>query len=123
MKIAVDFDGTCVLHEYPGIGEDVPWAVETLKWLAENGWQIILYTMRSGRLLLDAVCWFEARGIPLYGINTNPDQKAWTVSPKCYANFYVDDAAIGCPLVTGMSERPYVDWKQVRRMVVSRTLG
>ena len=46
--IAVDFDGTCVEHDYPEVGLDVEGAVETLKELQSRGHRIILYTMRSG---------------------------------------------------------------------------
>ena len=28
--IAVDFDGTCVTHDYPLVGEDLPYVVETM---------------------------------------------------------------------------------------------
>ena len=31
MVIAVDFDGTIVEHEYPKIGEEIPFATETLR--------------------------------------------------------------------------------------------
>ena len=48
MFIAVDFDGTIVMHEYPGLGAPVPGALETiLRWIDE-GKKIILSTMRSG---------------------------------------------------------------------------
>ncbi len=40
--VCVDFDGTCVMHEYPKIGEDVPNAVSVLKKLNENQVKIIL---------------------------------------------------------------------------------
>lgn len=33
MTIAVDFDGTIVTDRYPGIGNEIPFAVETLKLL------------------------------------------------------------------------------------------
>jgi hypothetical protein len=33
--IAVDFDGTCVTHEYPRVGQDIG-AVPVLKKLVEN---------------------------------------------------------------------------------------
>lgn len=111
--IAVDFDGTCVKHEYPNIGEDVPFAVEYLRRLTDHGHRIILNTMRSGEELDAAVQWFKARGIPLYGVNANPTQKQWTTSPKVYAEVYIDDAALGCPLVFGDTLRPYVDWSAV----------
>ena len=47
-KIAcVDFDGTCVMHEYPQIGDDVPNAINVLKKLNENHVKLILWTIRS----------------------------------------------------------------------------
>ena len=46
--IAVDFDGTCVEHEYPSVGLDVEGAVSTLRDLVNEGHKLILYSMRSG---------------------------------------------------------------------------
>ena len=54
MKIGIDFDGTCVTHEYPKIGKDIG-AVPVLKELVEKGHKLILNTMRSGKELEDAV--------------------------------------------------------------------
>lgn len=98
MIIAVDFDGTVVDHRYPDVGGDVPGAVDALKALVAVGAKLVLNTMRSDEPLADAVRWFEERGIPLFGVNRNPEQDSWTKSPKVYAHHYVDDAAIGCPL-------------------------
>lgn len=114
MTIAIDFDGTCVTHEYPEIGRDLG-ATTTLKTLVDNGHKLILLTMRSGKTLEDAKHWFEERGIILYGVNENLSQKRWTESPKVYANLYIDDANLGTPLIKNSiaSDRPYVDWKLV----------
>ena len=68
MIIAIDFDGTCVTHEYPSVGKDVG-AVSVLEDLIYNGHKLILNTMRSGKELSDAVKWFENNNIELYGIN------------------------------------------------------
>ena len=62
MVIAVDFDGTCVTHEFPNIGKDIG-AVPILKELIKKGHKLILYTMRSGDLLEEAVNWFAYNGI------------------------------------------------------------
>lgn len=114
MYIAVDFDGTCVSHEYPSVGKDIG-AVPVLKKLTENGHKLILNTMRSGDDLSDAVKWFEENEISLYGINNNPSQKFWTDSPKVYAHLYIDDGALGCPLIFdhAISGRPFVNWVMV----------
>lgn len=118
MIFAVDFDGTCVTHEYPKVGRDVPICQDVLKWMNANGHKIILWTMRSNKELQDAVKWFEARGIELWGINENPQQKEWTTSPKAYAQIYIDDAALGCPLIYQEGKgRPYVDWNIVQQII------
>lgn len=119
MYICVDFDGTVVDHRFPDIGAPVPGAIPWLLRLQQHGARIILYTMRSnnmetGDLLRKAVKYMEANGVRLYGVNRNPDQDDWTSSPKAYGDVYVDDSAIGCPLVqvSGFA-RPCVDWETV----------
>lgn len=117
--ICVDFDGTVVTHEFPEIGEEVPYAVITLKRLIERGHRIILWTMRSGEFLDAAVKWFEERDIPLFGVNNNPEQAEWTDSPKAYAQIYIDDAAFGCPLRQQSGPgRPFVDWLEVEKELI-----
>ena len=118
--ICVDFDGTCVLHEYPKIGAEVPNAVSVLKKLNQNKVKLILWTMRSGEYLREAENWFAERGIELWAVNTNPQQKHWTQSPKAYAPVYIDDAALGCPLTYFPDEsgrRPCVDWVEIERLL------
>lgn len=111
MYIAIDFDGTCVTHDYPRIGKDIH-AIPVLNKLVSNGHKLILNTMRSGKELDDAVNWFKENNIELFGINENPTQKSWTNSPKVYAHMYIDDAAFGCPLLNmpEISDRPFVNW-------------
>lgn len=125
MIIAVDFDGTCVTHEYPNVGKDIG-SIPVLKKLVEKGHQLILWTMRSDNRedgsnpLSDAVNWFREHEIPLYGIQKNPTQDAWTQSPKCYAQLYIDDAALGCPLKNDitLSNRPFVNWQVVEEYLI-----
>ena len=135
MDICIDFDGTCVSHEFPRIGNDIG-AVPVLKKLVEAGHRLILFTMRSdakevssteydihakaGNYLSEAVAWFEENRIPLYGINSNPTQKGWTESPKAYGHLYIDDAALGVPLTCSVpiSLRPFVDWERVEEMLI-----
>jgi hypothetical protein len=123
MDVVIDFDGTCVTHCYPAMGKEIG-ATPVLRELADAGNRLILFTMRSddkkrkNRTLSDAVEWFQERDIPLFGIQTNPAQQAWTSSPKAYGELYIDDSALGCPLVFPDDGPPYVDWRQVRRMLV-----
>lgn len=117
--IAVDFDGTCVTHEYPQVGEDVPHAVRVLRRLNEEKVKIIVWTMRGGKYLdEDARNWFEERGIRVWAYNDNPQQNSWTESRKCYAQAYIDDAAVGCPLrYPENGSRPFVDWEKIEKLL------
>ena len=118
--IAVDFDGTCVEHNYPAIGMDVEGAVDVLRELNKHGHRIILNTMRSGQRLEAAVRWFRDRKIELWAVNRNPEQEQWTTSPKVYADIYIDDSALGCPLIFLESVlRPVVNWSKVRQLLES----
>ena len=112
MIIAIDFDGTCVKHAYPNIGEDIG-AIPVLKKMIADGHQLILNTMRSGELLANAVDWFNNNGVYLSGVNHCPGQSTWTSSPKVYANIYIDDANLGCPTINDADERTYVDWRVI----------
>ena len=57
MIIAVDFDGTIVEHRYPRIGEEIPFAIDTLKLLQQEKHRLILWSVREGTLLEEAVEW------------------------------------------------------------------
>ena len=119
MIIAVDFDGTCVTHDYPEIGSDIG-AVPVLKELIKNGNKLILFTMRSGSTLKDALTWFDDNGIDLWSANLNPEQESWTDSRKVYAHLYIDDAGLGAPVKKDdkLSGRPFIDWVLARKMLV-----
>ena len=139
MVICIDFDGTCVTHEFPKVGKDIG-AVPVLKKLVNNGHQLVLFTMRSdiekvesndynikkspGWYLSEAIDWFSENDIPLFGVNENPTQKSWTHSPKAYGQMYIDDAALGCPLINNpeYSERPYVNWRVIELVLTEMNL-
>ena len=69
MTIAVDFDGTIVEHMYPEIGNEIPFATDTLKMLIADHHKLILWSVREGKLLDDAVNWCKERGIEFYAVN------------------------------------------------------
>ena len=141
MVIGIDFDGTCVTHNFPEMGADIG-AVPILKRLVNNGHKLVLFTMRSnmispigdlgdgiypdfkGNYLNEAIKWFNDNEIPLWGIQTNPNQKRWTESPKAYCNLYIDDAGLGAPLIYDkkISDRPFMDWKKVEEYLTERKI-
>lgn len=119
LVICVDFDGTCTTHEYPKVGREIG-AVPVLRKLVAAGHKLVLFTMRSGKEQTDAEKWFASHDLPLYGSNVNPAQKHWTASPKAYGQIYIDDAALGCPLIDNGKDRPYVDWDEIEQLLLKR---
>jgi hypothetical protein len=122
--VAIDFDGTIVDHRFPAVGAPVPLALQSIRALIAMRWRVILWTMRSGKHLDEAVAFLKRHGIEPWAVNSNPTQAGWTSSPKAYAHYYVDDAAIGCPVkrFDGFA-RPAVDWHRVGHMLLERELG
>jgi len=114
MKLcAIDFDGTLVTHAYPVMGEDIG-AVEWVLQAQELGVSFILLTMRNGVELEQAIDWCEEQGINLVAANDNAPGADWSSSRKVYAHRYIDDAALGTPLIQSpLSHRPYVNWVQI----------
>lgn len=117
--IAIDFDGTIVSHEYPKIGRVNPRAFNVMSRLQEADHKLILWTMRSGHTLEDAVSFCEDHDITFWGINQNPDQHSWAPGPKQYAHLYIDDAALGCPVKFDQpSNRNWVNWRDVEGILI-----
>ena len=109
MKIAVDFDGTIVEHEYPKIGKELPFATQTLKLLInKHNHQLILWTVRKGKLLQEAVDWCKERGIEFYAVNKSfPEEEVGEGYGKVNADIFIDDCNLG-----GLP-----DWGIIYRMV------
>ncbi len=97
IKIAVDFDGTIVDHEYPEIGKEKLFAFQTLKELEKMGARLILWTFRTGKELDAAVEYCRKNGIEFYAVNKNYPEEIFdeTISRKIDADIYIDDRNIG----------------------------
>ena len=98
MIIAVDFDGTIVRHRYPKIGEELPFATETLRMLIREGHRLILWTVREGKLLDEAIEWCRDRGVEFYAINRDFSEEDATgsgFSRKLKADLFIDDRSFG----------------------------
>ena len=99
MTIAVDFDGTIVEHCYPNIGEEKPFAVQTLRMLIADHHRIILWSVREGKLLDDAINWCRQHGIEFYAVNRSYPEESISgnehYSRKLKADIFIDDRNIG----------------------------
>jgi FMN phosphatase YigB (HAD superfamily) len=114
MIIAVDFDGTIVEHRFPEIGNEIPFATTTLRMLAEqHNHRLILWTVRRGRLLEEAVEWCRKRGVEFYAVNKNfPEEMI--EDNDCYgkinADLFIDDRNLG-----GIP-----DWGTIYKMITEK---
>lgn len=98
MIIAVDFDGTIVEHIYPEIGKEIPFALDTLKQLQKERHRLILWTVREGELLEEAVQFCRERGLEFYAVNKDYPEELSTVSGfsrKLKADLFIDDRNLG----------------------------
>lgn len=112
MIIAVDFDGTLVVHEYPKIGKEIPFAIDTLKKLQEDmQLRLIMWTVREGKELQEAVEFCRARGLEFYAVNSNyPEESEKHNEPrKLKADLFIDDRNLG-----GLP-----DWGVIYQMITS----
>lgn len=107
MIIAVDFDGTIVEHRYPDIGREKPFAIETLKKLANEQHRLILWTVRKGKLLQEAVDFCRTRGLDFYAVNRNFPEENEPEERKLRADLWIDDRNLG-----GLP-----DWGTIYRMI------
>jgi hypothetical protein len=98
MVIAVDFDGTIVEHKYPEIGDELPFATSTLRMLIEQRHRLILWTVRRGKLLDEAVEWCRQHGVEFYAVNKNFPEEVLEGN-DCYgkvnAELFIDDRNLG----------------------------
>jgi len=97
LRIAVDFDGTIVEHEYPEIGKEKLFAFQTLKELEKRGAPLILWTFRTGPELDEAVAYCRKNGLEFYAVNRNYPEEKYdeAVSRKIDADIFIDDRNIG----------------------------
>lgn len=112
MTIAVDFDGTIVEHRYPEIGEELPFATETLKMLIKDQHRLILWSVREGKLLQEAIDWCKERGVEFWAVNRDYPEEDGTknnnhFSRKLKADLFIDDRNVGGLL----------DWGQIYHMI------
>ena len=114
MIIAVDFDGTIVEHEYPRIGKPIPFAIDVLKKLQQEKRHILLlWTVREGALLDEAVEYCSKRGVNFYAVNKNyPEEEREDAPRKLTADVFIDDKNIG-----GLP-----DWSVIYKTILSGSI-
>ncbi len=117
LKIAIDFDGTIVDHEYPAIGKPIPQAFEVIKELRKKGHYLILWTYRNGKELDEAVRFCKKNGLDFQAINHSTKEEAveWKfiydkISRKPDADVFIDDRNVG----------GFLGWEKIRECILGK---
>lgn len=130
--ICVNFDDTICLNDWPNIGAEIPFAIDVLKRLAENGHKLILHTQRDENypicskelkkyaqevennesatyvdILTPAIEFCEERGLEFYDVNTNSNWEDYTGDEcrRVYCDFFIDSRAIASQLLKFTTKR------------------
>ena len=105
-RLAIDFDGTIVENEFPAIGKEHPHATNTIKLLRKRGYEIILWTCRTGEHFDAAKIWLDERGVVFDAYNDHLPDEFEENGRKIFADVYIDDRSF--PPFKG-------DWLEVMR--------
>ena len=122
MTIAVDFDGTIVEHIYPEIGREIPFATDTLKMLIKDGHRLILWSVREGALLDEAIEWCRQRGVEFYAVNKDYPEETQNhdhYSRKLKVDLFIDDRNIGGLPDWGLIYRMITEHKTYREILIA----
>lgn len=123
MVIAVDFDGTIVEDRYPDIGREIPFATDTLRMLIEKRHRLILWTVREGSCLEEALAWCKERGVEFYAVNRDfPEERRVhdTYSRKIKADVFIDDRNVGGIPDWGVIYRMLTEQKSYREILLEQ---
>ena len=93
-SLGLDFDGTLCNSDYPNIGGPIQPVIDYALKKKEQGWKLILITMREGKVLEQAIEWCKEQGLEFDSINDNlPEMKAFYKNNprKIYCTEYIDD--------------------------------
>lgn len=117
---AIDWDGTVVSDKrYPKIGEPKPNAINVMKRMLAEGSRIIIWTCRGGREQEEGIrAKLNEHGIFDFMVNDEfPDSREYwkdTVSPKVFADVYIDDR--------GIHTQGEIDWYEVEEILFPKTI-
>lgn len=95
--LAIDFDLTICMSDYPKLGEEREDAGFYIKKLHDEGYGIVINTCREGRELSIAMDWLDKYNIPYDYINCNFPHLIEYYKADCRkisADLYIDDKCL-----------------------------
>lgn len=108
--LAIDFDQTICLSEYPKCGPMRPGASSVIRRFVKQGYGIVINTCREVLALAEAINWLHDNGIPYHYVNCNFPHLIEGYGADCRkisADIYIDDKCLkGLP-----------EWKEIYNIV------
>ena len=111
--LAIDFDHTICMSDYPDLGMQRKDAGKVIRKLAKEGYGIIINTCRDGVPLSKAIKWLHKNNIPYHYVNCNFPHIIRYYGSDCRkisADIYIDDKCL-----TGLPK-----WKKIKKMIDKR---
>lgn len=108
--LAIDFDHTICISDYPRLGEMREDAAEVIRKLHEEGFGIVINTCREGRALSSAIDWLDENNIPYDYVNCNFPHLIERYNADCRkisADMYIDDKNV----------EPLPEWKKIYEII------
>lgn len=110
----IDFDGTIAYDAWPGVGELIPGAKETMLKIKELGGEIAIWTCRTDEHAQNAKDFLDKNGIP-YDYFNKPFAEHVNIyggdnSRKIFSDVYIDDRCI-------LWEGGPVNWEKVQNLI------
>lgn len=108
--LAIDFDLTICMSEYPKLGVERKDAGHFIRLLISRGYGVVINTCREGVALADAIKWLHDNNIPYHYVNCNFPHLIEEYSADCRkisADLYIDDKCL-----TGLPE-----WGKIYKLI------
>jgi|TARA_R110000850_G_scaffold90138_7_gene192402 hypothetical protein len=108
--LAIDFDHTICMSEYPDVGVQRKDSGQFIRKLAEEGYGIVINTCREGLALATAIKWLNKNKIPYHYVNCNFPHLIELFNADCRkisASVYIDDKCL-----TGLPA-----WKDIYKLI------
>lgn len=111
--LAIDFDLTICMSDYPKLGNERFNAGYTIRKLVEEGYGVVINTCREGLHLASAIEWLHEHNIPYHYINCNfPHliEKYGADCRKISADMYIDDKGV----------EPLPEWDKIYDIITKK---
>jgi len=113
--LSIDFDGTIVKDEYPGIGKPLPGAIQAINELYDDGYCIIINSCRARDKEDEMIDWLNRNGVKYCHCNENCCErivKYRTDCRKISADCIIDDKSL---MMVNMEQENA--WHNIKHMI------